>query len=456
MSGGIVSTEFRQQQLDTVPYIGSSRWHVLSAAWLGEMFDGMDASIFVLVIFPALSELLATKSHSVVGIYASIILATFMLGWAIGGIGFGILADHIGRARTMIYTILLYAIFTGLCAFSHSWQEMAFYRFLVGCGIGGEISIGAVLVAEGWRGESRLHATGALVSSFSFGYLLAAILNLFLGGLGWRWLFVAGIVPALLAAYIRAKLKEPVQFELMSQYKERLRSKPKAELSATEEEALKFTFPLIFKRDNIAKTILVTALASAAIVGYWAVLSWIPPWINQLTGTAAVQERSVVAIVLNIGGITSSLLAGILVARFGRRASFFASFLGSLICCLGMFLNTKAYSNILLVWVFCVGFFATLVFSMLFIYVPEIYETKLRATAVGFCIQFGRVAAAIAAITGGQLIALFGGSYALAGATVALFSLVGIFASLFVRKPTEDLLHGVGASAPEVNDPAVV
>jgi len=441
MLGGTISAD-SQSRLSATAQIESSRWHVLLATWLGEMFDGMDASIFVLVIFPALSELLATKSHSVVGVYASVILATFMLGWAVGGIGFGILADYIGRARTLVYTILLYAIFTGLCALSHNWQEMAIYRFLVGCGIGGEISIGGVLIAECWRGKSRLYATGVMTSSFGTGYLVASLLNLFLGGLGWRWLFVAGIVPALLTAYIRAKLKEPAQFELMREYKQRLRAKPKSEWSAQEAELLKFTFPQIFNGKNISKTILVTALASTAIVGYWAVLSWIPPWINQLTGTAAVQERSIVAIALNIGAIISCLLTGALVTRFGRRASFCGSFFGALVCCLGMFLTTKAFSTTLLVWAFCVGFFATLVFALLFIYVPEIYETKLRATAFGFCVQFGRVAAAVGAITGGQLIGIFGGSYATAASVVSLFYLVGIFASLFVKTPTEDLLHG--------------
>ncbi len=209
----------------------SSQWHVLTATWLGEMFDGMDASIFVLVLFPALSELLNTKSHSIVGVHGSYILATFMVGWAIGGIVFGILADHIGRARTLVYTILLYAIFTGLCALSHNWQEMAFYRFLVGCGIGGEISIGGVLMAESWQGKSRLHATGLMCSSFGFGYLVASFLNLLVGGLGWRWLFLVGIVPALLTAYIRANLKEPVQYEFVAECKKRLRSKPRHELS---------------------------------------------------------------------------------------------------------------------------------------------------------------------------------------------------------------------------------
>src|SRR5262249_39925018 len=186
-----------------------SQLHVLLAAWLGELFDGMDASIYVLVLFPALSELLNTTSHSSVGLVGSVILAIFMLGWACGAIVFGILSDYIGRARVMVLTILVYALCTGLCALSHNWWELAFYRFLVGCGIGGEISIGAVMLAESWKGRARLHATAIMSTSFGFGYLSAALINLALGHLGWRWLFVVGIAPALLTVYIRAKLREP-------------------------------------------------------------------------------------------------------------------------------------------------------------------------------------------------------------------------------------------------------
>ncbi len=217
--------------------------------------------------------------------------------------------------------------------------------------------------------------------------------------------------------------------------------KPRQELSDKEVELLSFGLPQIFNHQNIGKTILVTALASTAIVGFWAVLSWIPPWINQLVGTAAVNERSIVAISLNIGGIISALLAGSMVIKFGRRASFCFCFLGALICCLGTFLTTNSYSNALIVWTFFIGFFAVMAFSLLFIYVPELFETKLRATAFGFCIQIGRLAAAAAAILGGQLISAFNGSYAMAAACVSLFYLVGIVASAFIKTPKEDLLH---------------
>jgi MFS family permease len=420
---------------------GPSRWHVLLATWLGEMFDGMDASIYVLVLFPALSELLNTKSHSIVGLHGSYILATFMVGWALGGIVFGILADQIGRARTLVYTILLYAICTGLCGLSHNWQEMAFYRFLVGCGIGGEISIGGVLMAECWTGKSRLHATGAMCSSFGFGYLIAAFLNLFLGSIGWRWLFLAGVVPAILTAYIRAKLKEPVQFELTREYKKRLRAKPISELTEEEAALLRPTLPQVFSRENLGRTVLSMCLASSAIVGYWAVLAWIPPWINQLTGGAAVQERSMAAIALNIGAIASAFLTGTFVIALGRRATFAIFYIGALVGCLGMFCTTKTFGMPLIAWCFAVGFFAVGVFSVLFIYVPESFATKLRATAMGCCIQAGRLAAAVAALTGGQLISMFNGSYAIAGAAVSLFFLVGIVASMFVKAPSQDLLN---------------
>jgi MFS family permease len=430
--------------------VQSYRWHVLLATWLGEMFDGMDASIFVLVLFPALSELLSTKSHSVVGLHGSFILATFMVGWAIGGTVFGILADYIGRSRTMVYTILLYALSTGLCGLAHNWQEMAFYRFLVGCGIGGEISIGAVLMAECWRGQARLHATGVMTTSFGFGYLVAALLNLFLGSFGWRWMFLVGVVPAFLTAYIRAKLKEPVQFELSREYKKRLRAKPKAELTEEEAGQLAWTLPQIFKGERLQHTLLSVCLASTAIVGYWAVLAWIPPWINQLTGTAAVQERSLAAIALNLGAIFSCALSGLAITRLGRRASFSLCYIGALISCVAMFLTTKAFGPALVAWAFAVGFFAVMIFGFLFICVPERYDTNLRATAMGFCVQIGRLVAAVAALTSGQLIGLFGGSYAMAGATVALFYIVGIIASQFVTAPKEDLLHAT------VQEPATV
>lgn len=417
----------------------SSQWHVLIAAWLGLMFDGMDATIYVLVLFPALSELLATTSHATIGPYGGVILATFMVGWAVGSIGFGILSDHIGRTKAMVLTILLYAICTGLCACSHSWTELAFYRFLVGCGIGGEQSAGVVLIAESWRGKARLHATGIMMTAFGCGYLLAGALNMWLGHLGWRWLFLAGIVPALLTVYIRAKLKDSMQFQLVQEYKRRFR-KPRTDTTSDSQSGLISPLKQLFTPENRRKVLVVSALSSTAVVGYWSVMAWIPPWINQLTGTLAISERSTATLTMNVGSIIAGVITGTLLILVGRRNTFRIAFVGALVSFISMFLMVKSFGSALLMWAFVVGFFAQLPFNCVFAYAPELFETQIRGTAVGFSVQIGRLMGALGALVGGQLIALFGGSYAMAGSCVALFYLVGIFASFFMPNTTGEVL----------------
>lgn len=431
-------------------------YHVLLATWLGELFDGMDASIFVLVLFPSLSELLGTTSHSTVGVVGSIVLAVFMIGWSVGSVVFGMLADHIGRTRVMMITILLYAICTGLCGIAQSWQELAFYRFLVGCGIGGEISIGAVMISECWKGKSRLHAIAALSSSFGIGYLLAALLNLVLGPIGWRALFFVGVAPALVTLYIRAKLKEPEQFRVMHKLKSELKSRSPESLSADEKDFLVSPIKKIFMPENRGKVLVVIALASASIVGYWAVLSWIPAWVNQLTGTAAVAERSQTAISMNLGSIVAAALGGLMLDRLGRKNAFRLAFCGALLSCLGMFLSIKAFGAPLLASVFFVGGFATLPFVFLFAYVPELFNPEVRATAFGFSVQLGRIAAACAALAGGQIIAMFGGSYATAASTVSLVYAVGLVATFLMPATSGEVSNARRPAGPSTAEPLEV
>jgi len=414
----------------------SGNWHVLVGSWLGELFDGMDASIFVLVLYPALSELLKTTSHEEVGQVGSVVLAVFMVGWAVGAVAFGMLADRIGRTRTMVITILLYAICTGLCALSRDWVELAFYRFLVGCGIGGEISIGAVMVSECWRGRSRLHAVAFLSTSFGCGYLAAALINLWVGPMGWRWLFLAGVVPALVTVYIRAKIKEPAQFKQVHALRQAIGRKPADERTASEARLVSSTFARLFEPAVRGRVLVVIGLASAAIIGYWAVLSWIPAWVNQLTGHNAVTERSVTAIVMNVGAIAAAAMGGFILSRLGRVAAFRIAFGGALATCLGMFLTVKSFGVALFAWVFLAGGFATLPFVLLFTYVPELFETDIRSTAFGFSVQAGRLFAACAALAGGQIIHAFAGSYATAGACVSLVYVVGLLATRYMPQTT--------------------
>ncbi len=428
--------------------------HALIACWLGMVFDGMDTNNFIMTLHPALADLLHTSSAAQIGAYGSAILAIFMVGWAVGACLFGILADKFGRTRTLIFSVLLYAVSTGLCAVAHSWTEMAFYRFLVGCGIGGELCIGGVMLAEIWKGKSRLYATGVLQTGFPCGILLLSAANLLIGQFGWRWLYLIGIAPAFLAIYIRTKLEDSDDAKKVRDYRNGLRAKAEKDLAAHEIEYLRSPLFELLNRSNIRKTLIVTAMATCVSIGAYAVLGWIPAWINQLTGSAAVQERSFALISQSLGFFLGAATAGLLISAIGRKWAFRIAFAGALVVCPLMFLTTKVFGTPLLIWTFFAGYFVMAPYSYLFIYVPELFETRLRATGFSFVIQSGRVFAGLVCLLSGQLVGVFGGSYAMAGASIASFYLLALLATFFM--PTspgvvkEELLPLNIERAPEI------
>ena len=149
------------------------QWRVLLCACLGWALDIMDGYLYAIILFPAMSDLLGTTEAAVIGWYGGIVLSIFMIGWALGGLIFGPIADQYGRAKTMAITILVYATFTGLCGIAGSWWELAIYRFLTGLGIGGEWAAGAALIAESFPEKSRAKAAGIMQASGGIGFFLA-------------------------------------------------------------------------------------------------------------------------------------------------------------------------------------------------------------------------------------------------------------------------------------------
>ena len=214
-------------------------WFVLIVAALGWLFDTMDQQLFNLARVPAMRELLApgpgiSPAQADVDFYGGITTSIFLIGWAAGGLGFGILGDRVGRAKTMMWTILLYSAFTGLSALSWDIWSFSFFRFLTGLGVGGEFAVGVSLVAEVMPARARPFALGLLQALSAIGNISAAVISLVLveleeaGAVGsaWRCMFVIGAGPALLAILIRRKLKEPEQWQAISgdQLKQKLGS----------------------------------------------------------------------------------------------------------------------------------------------------------------------------------------------------------------------------------------
>jgi MFS family permease len=201
-------------------------WFVLVVAALGWLFDTMDQQLFNLARVPAMRELLSSAElgpadDNAVAKYGGYATSIFLIGWASGGLAFGVLGDRIGRAKTMLFTILIYSLCTGLSALSVGFWDFAFYRFITGLGVGGEFAVGVALVAEVMPDRARPFALGLLQALSAIGNVSAALISMVLGhlehsghvGSAWRVMFVIGTVPALLAIIIRRRLREPERWQ---------------------------------------------------------------------------------------------------------------------------------------------------------------------------------------------------------------------------------------------------
>src|SRR5215831_13288333 len=184
-------------------------WLSFASACLAWMFDAMDLTIFTLVLVPCVSELIGSSDAGLVAYTGGLIFAGKLLAWGLGGIAFGVMADRIGRAKTMMITVAIYSVFTGLSALAQSWWQLLTLQALAGAGVGGEWAAGAALVAETWPERTRQRALVAMQMSFGAGFFLAGVLNAIVGPIGWRWVFAAGAVPALLTPLLRAFVPEP-------------------------------------------------------------------------------------------------------------------------------------------------------------------------------------------------------------------------------------------------------
>jgi MFS family permease len=398
---------------------------VLAVAWLGWVFDSMDATIYALVLTPALKELLPAGSGAAdVGWYGGIIFSIFLLGWALGGVGFGILADRFGRARTLVVTILIYAVFTAMAGLAHSWWELALYRFLTALGIGGEWAAGATLVAEVMPESLRVRGAGVLQSAWGAGYFLGAGAYLLLASQSWRVLFFVGLLPALVAIVARLKVREP----------EKWVEAKKSGAPARSGSAIAELFSPRLRRD----TLVGSGLAFVAVFGLWGATNWTPSLIRELLAARKLDPDTVARMVsyavmsLNVGAIAGYLAFAPIAERWGRRAAFLVMLAGASVTLPAAFLIPNTYTQSLLLLPL-LGFFSNGMFSGFPIYLPELYPTRIRATGAGFCFNVGRVLAASGPFLTGYLITQFG-TFARAASSIALVYVLGALILLAARE----------------------
>lgn len=403
-------------------------WFVLFVAWLGWVFDSMDSTIYTLVLQPALQDLLGNQTHGpvrqeLISWYGGLILSVFLIGWAIGGVLFGVLADRFGRTRILMWTIAIYAVFTGLAALSQTWWQLAIFRFITALGIGGEWAAGASLVAEVWPESKRAKAAGWLQSAWAVGFFVAALVHLALRHAGWRPIFVVGVGPALVAVVVRLWVREPERWVKSSRH------------TGTSDGGSNSKISQLFSPYHKRATLVGAGLAFVAVFGLWGATNWTPTLLRSLpefkhADPARVNSYvSYATMVLNAGSLLGYLCFGPLADRLGRRPVFALMCAGSVLAVPVAFLTPRSYAAVLCLLP-ALGFFNNGIFSGFAIYLPELYPTAIRATGAGFCFNAGRALASTGPFLTGYLVQQLG-TFGRAASAVALIYLVGLVILLF-------------------------
>jgi MFS family permease len=428
-------------ELATAPalrwYQGIERrlWVILAVTYAGWLLDSMDLNLFTIVLVPSLRELLGPQATpQSIGYYGGTIAALQLLGWGIGGLVFGIIGDYWGRARTLVLSIACYSVFTALSGFATSWWDLAIFRFLMAFGVGAEWAIGVSLISETWPRRSRVIALGIMMSAFGFGYLLAGLVNLLIGGWGWRWVFFAGIIPGVWIAIIRRAVPESERWQHVSVQREEARTRLKAGGAVTQQDraVLSFSFVGLFEPPWLTNTVSATGMAFAVTMGFWGVQTWIPARAIELAvaGKANVpQVVTITIIILNLAAAVGTFSFACLTEWIGRRPAFVLGSLGNMICLPIVFLVPQDYQTLYLL-VPLMGLFTNGVLGVFTPYFPELFPTRLRATGVGFCFNVSRILATAGPFIAGTLVGFFGG-IPKAGAFMALCYAIGLVAVWF-------------------------
>ena len=420
-----------------------THWRVLLSCFLGWVFDGYEALALVVVLFPALHSVLTPEQLTSPSVYAGIVIGMTLLGWGIGGLVGGIMADYIGRKKMMLWSVFLYALFSGLTAFSQTFVQLCVLRFITGLAMGSEWSTGISLLAETWPEKARAKGAGFLQSGFGWGTLAAASLwyafssSNPLGADTWRLMFVVGALPALFILYIRRGIDESAKWK-QAVLEKRWGATQAVAASASSKRP--FTLSQLFSEPEARRrTLLTFVLSVVTTTGWWAISSWLPTYtvsIAKAQGLAdALAWGSRITIYYTVGAIVAYMLAGFIVDAIGRRWFLFLTFLGALITTYITYALTTTVQAMSVIAPINGFFTLGCAYVWMAIYPAELFTSTVRSTAVSFVFNAARMVAWVFPIIAGSLIKSFGG-VANAALMLSLVYLLGLVLPWFLPETT--------------------
>lgn len=398
------------------------QWLVLAIASAGWAFDAFEGQLFNITRSQLLADLLGAGDQSqAVRLWGDRFLAIFLLGGTLGGVVFGSLADRFGRKPIMSLTILFYSIFSGLTFFATDLWHVAFLRFFVALGVGGEWAVAAALVAEVFPSRARAHASGIFHSTSVLGTWLAALAGI-LVGTQWRDAYVIGVIPALLVLWVRASVREPERWQRTG-----VEQRPRG------------SFRELFGTPRWRNSAILGLLLAAVGLGtFWGVIvagqdltADLLIRLGKPKEEAQQSAKFAYGIVQALGGGLGLLAFGPLAERLGRRGAFalmhVAAFIIVPITC---YVPQTYAQQLMILPIF--GFCTLSIHAGYAIYFPELFPDHLRATGAGVCFNGGRLVAASILVLSGELKALPGMSLQLAVSILGSLFLLGLVVLIFL------------------------
>jgi len=415
------------------------QWRVLLASNLGWLFDGFEIYALFLTVGFALHQLVEASQYAQIPRYAGYVLATTVFGWATGGVIGGIVADYIGRKRTMMLAVLAYTLTTGLSAIAWNWESFAILRFLVGVGIGSEWVTGASLVSEVWPDHARGKGGGLLQSGAGIGSFLASGVWLLIGDMGpnaWRYMYLVGVLPALLVLWLRRNMPESSRWEEANERRRMAQAQRQsgAALEGVDAALTRSTVVDMFTDPMIRRRLVPAFLMMLSVTfGFWGVATFVPTYV----GTVATKMQldapwySAVAGLLGTGvAIFGFITLGFLADAIGRKPTAMLYYAMCLVLTPVVYLWAQSMAS-LLVAVTIFGFFTGGIWAWAPVWLPELFPTRVRGTAVAFCFNAPRWISCAGPLIAGTLIVALGG-FGNAATIVGLFFIVGVIAAPFL------------------------
>ena len=400
MEAKIASTEVSTEK------ISAYLWLTFAICLLGNILAGMASTLMSVYLPVVVKDLLGTVDSAELSQMSAYINALYFIGWAIGGLTWGLISDKIGRAKSLSLTVSMYGLFTFLKGFAPSFEIILFFQFFCGFGVGGVLVVNTTLFSEVWPQATRAIFIGLLSIGFPIGIFSSGVVNFIVSG--WRQGFMIGAVPFVLGIIAFLILKESEKWKAAQANSEKNSDK------VSEHKSSLINGIIIF---------------GSMLIGLWAIFSWLPTWVQSIvTNSDGQKERGLSMMLLGIGGLSGGFASGWISNSLGIRKTMLICFAGCFLFSSLLFMGNTSFSTLTLIEIALLSFMFGISQGSLAVYIPLLFPVGIRATATGMCFNVGRFFTAGAVFFVGALVTTLGGY----GNSLFAFSFVFILGFIFL------------------------